>query len=1136
MTTVRGRLIGQCRERFLVARVVGCDLGRMGTPAAVHGMDSGKAGSISAQTFHFGNMQNLNEGGGMLVTIYSPPRTRLAPVAAWIIVFSAMLAVLGCGDQKQQADQLVRAAMTHTKADRQVDAVQSLGRAIALDPSLAEAFYLRGACFTKMQQPQKAMEDLSAATRLKPNWDEAWCALGIAQITSHEAALGVASLSKALQLNSQLQPALEARARGYRELHRTEDEFRDIEELLKLNATHSEALLRRGTLLSGSNSAQAIEDLSNVIRRDRSNSLAWMQRGLCYHRSGDSDRAMADLNIACRLRANDFHPWLERGRILRILKRSDDAISDLSKAAELAPNDFATRLELGRSYLESANLAAAVANLLEAERLSPRDGDLRIAFAQAELVQGNKAAALERLQSLLADEQSLVSSQATAIRISLAELLLESNNIDEAMSHVEQVLELTPTHTDALQIRVALLVKSNRREEAIEDYTQLISSSAALQPDAVTQYFLERGRLHLEGHAWSAAAEDLSKYLAVYPDDVDTLTLRAQAFLAQHDAGHAITDLTLAILHKPTAELYALRGDAFEQFHEPTAALADLQKAISLKSDDQALHQKLAERLFQDRQFAKSAMTLDLLAALNAGKLSATQHLLRGRAHLADGNLGGADEDACALAAEASDSVTQADVILLQAMIALGRHDDLEALRLVKNMPEETLPPDALLMYGQTLARQNHTDEAIRIFSNLLNSDPFNTAALLARATVSNNTSDWQAATADASAVLRVIPDDPRALQIKSNSLFQNERFSEALETLDHPALLSRDTNDSRWMRIQCCTELKLTFRELEELNALLGIEPTHHAARMLRAGLLETMGRFDDAIADLSVVLQQNPATLAVITRRGLLNQRLGNALAADVDFTKAIELSPHDGELYYRRGIARHQLGKSDDALHDLEKTIELNSHLADAWYVIGNLEAGRGQLEVAMAAYAKAVEIKPGHAAAWYNRGNLLFNQSKLHQAVDCWTIAITLQPDLFRAYNNRAAAYDRMGQDTEAVADYEKTLELNPNFMRAWDNLAWLLATSANVKVRDPQRAVKLATQACELSEFKDWACLNTLAGCCAENQEFDAAVKWAKQTRAIAPEANHQELDQLVAAYEASLTAIRVTGKPHEGVR
>ena len=125
---------------------------------------------------------------------------------------------------------------------------------------------------------------------------------------------------------------------------------------------------------------------------------------------------------------------------------------------------------------------------------------------------------------------------------------------------------------------------------------------------------------------------------------------------------------------------------------------------------------------------------------------------------------------------------------------------------------------------------------------------------------------------------------------------------------------------------------------------------------------------------------------------------------------------------------------------------------------------------------------------------------------------------------------------MGQDTEAVADYEKTLELNPNFMRAWDNLAWLLATSANVKVRDPQRAVKLATQACELSEFKDWACLNTLAGCCAENQEFDAAVKWAKQTRAIAPEANHQELDQLVAAYEASLTAIRVTGKPHEGVR
>ncbi|MEJ7590980.1 MAG: tetratricopeptide repeat protein [Planctomycetaceae bacterium] len=730
-------------------------------------------------------------------------------------------------------------------------------------------------------------------------------------------------------------------------------------------------------------------------------------------------------------------------------------------------------------------------------------------------------------------------SLTAAARITLAELLLQSNEIEEAMLRVDEVLAAEPVHADALRIHAALLAKSNRREEAIEDYTRLISSGAALNADAVAQSFLDRGRLQLEGEEWSAATEDLTKYLEVYPDDADALTLRARALLSQNETGKAITDLTLALLKAPeAADLYTLRAEAFEQLNEPAAALADLQKAAILQPDDSALHQKLAERFFQDRQFGKSAKTLDSLAASNAGQLSPEQRLLRGRARLADGNLSGAYEDACALAEADSTSPgsVKSEDDSAAGQDALHRHDDVEALRLIRNVPEETLTPDARLLYGQTLARQSHPDEAIRIFSNLLNSDASNTAALLSRATVFLDTSDWQAASNDASLVLRQLPDNPRALQIKGISLFQNDRFREALETLEHPELLSRDTNDSRWMRIQCCDELKLTFRELEELNMLLGIAPTHEAARLLRAELLEKLGHFDDAVADLSVVLQKNPANLSAMTDRALLNQRRGDAAAAVADFSKAIELSPNDAELYYRRGIARHQLGQSDDARQDLDKAILLNSHVADAWYVIGNIEAGRGQSELALAAYAKAVEVRPEHAAAWYNRGNLLFSQSKMHQAIDCWTIAISIQPELFRAYNNRAAAYDRMDQDTDAVADYEKTLELNPGFVRAWDNLAWLLATSDNKTVRDPERAVKLATKACELSEYKDWACLNTLATSCAENQEFDAAVKWARQARAIAPEADRKELDQLVAAYEARVKSKRVARKPGGSVR
>ena len=95
----------------------------------------------------------------MHVIICNPRGTRLAAAATSFILLIAMLALPGCGDQKQQAERLVRSAIAHTKADRQVDAVQFLRRATALDPSLAEAFYMRGVCFTKMQQISQPQRD-----------------------------------------------------------------------------------------------------------------------------------------------------------------------------------------------------------------------------------------------------------------------------------------------------------------------------------------------------------------------------------------------------------------------------------------------------------------------------------------------------------------------------------------------------------------------------------------------------------------------------------------------------------------------------------------------------------------------------------------------------------------------------------------------------------------------------------------------------------------------------------------------------------------------------------------------------------------------------------------------------------------
>ncbi len=108
-----------------------------------------------------------------------------------------------------------------------------------------------------------------------------------------------------------------------------------------------------------------------------------------------------------------------------------------------------------------------------------------------------------------------------------------------------------------------------------------------------------------------------------------------------------------------------------------------------------------------------------------------------------------------------------------------------------------------------------------------------------------------------------------------------------------------------------------------------------------------------------------------------------------------------------------------------------------------------------------------------------------------------------PEEWRAWRGRADAYLNVGRQQEALADYEKALALEPKDDGILNNLAWLLATSPDEKLRDGARAIRLATQACELTDWKAPHILSTLAAAYAETGDFDAAVKWSSKAVELA---------------------------------
>jgi tetratricopeptide (TPR) repeat protein len=137
----------------------------------------------------------------------------------------------------------------------------------------------------------------------------------------------------------------------------------------------------------------------------------------------------------------------------------------------------------------------------------------------------------------------------------------------------------------------------------------------------------------------------------------------------------------------------------------------------------------------------------------------------------------------------------------------------------------------------------------------------------------------------------------------------------------------------------------------------------------------------------------------------------------------------------VWYNRGTVYGKLGQWDKAVHDFSRAIELDPKDAALRNnrALAYRELGR-QWDKALADFSKAIELDPKDAAGSYNRGN----------------------------------AYKELRQWDKAIADYSRAIELNPKEPQGPNDLAWMLATHADPKVRDPRRAVELARKAVALA--------------------------------------------------------------------
>jgi serine/threonine protein kinase/Flp pilus assembly protein TadD len=137
--------------------------------------------------------------------------------------------------------------------------------------------------------------------------------------------------------------------------------------------------------------------------------------------------------------------------------------------------------------------------------------------------------------------------------------------------------------------------------------------------------------------------------------------------------------------------------------------------------------------------------------------------------------------------------------------------------------------------------------------------------------------------------------------------------------------------------------------------------------------------------------------------------------------------------------------------------------------------------GSYDEAIAAYREAIRLKKDYPEAHMNLGILLWNNGQVDDAIAEYREAIATQqkfPERYVAHYHFGIALEKNGQLPEAMAQYSDAIRLKKDYPEAHNNLAWLLANCPETKLRDPQRAVALASNAVELAP-KEGSFWNTL---------------------------------------------------------
>jgi len=217
---------------------------------------------------------------------------------------------------------------------------------------------------------------------------------------------------------------------------------------------------------------------------------------------------------------------------------------------------------------------------------------------------------------------------------------------------------------------------------------------------------------------------------------------------------------------------------------------------------------------------------------------------------------------------------------------------------------------------------------------------------------------------------------------------------------------------------------------------------------------------------------------------------------------YREVLRIEPQNFKARIHLGITLFEQGQYDEALEHFNMAVQIDPDSQEGHYNLGSALLLQGRLDEAAVHLQEAIRIKP-EPKTLNKLGTVYLRLGKTDDAIIYYEYSVELKPDQPQVHRDLGVIFHQKGNFERVIYHWEKALEFNLDNIELMNNLAWIIATHPDTAFRNPEKAIRLAERACELSDYEIAGSLDTLSAAYAAAGRFPEAITTAEKALKLA---------------------------------